>query len=98
MWYLTWFFLIAYSYFVSETTWKVKSQSKGKNKNIIDCFWLHVFITIVIIVIIIIVIIIIIIIITIIITVNPSTVLVNNIQSRSMYIKTSTQSSNFAQS
>ena len=95
MWYLTWFFLIAYSYFVSETTWKVKSQSKGKNKNIIDCFWLHVFITIVIIVIIIIVIIIII---TIIITVNPSTVLVNNTQSGFMYFKPSSQSSNFAQS
>ena len=80
---------------MSETTWKVKSQSKGKKKNI-DCFWLHVFITIVIIMIIIIIIIIIII--TIIITVNPSTVLVNNIQSRSMYIKPSSQSSTFAQS
>ena len=81
---------------MSETTWKAKSQSKGKKKNIIDCFWLHVFITIVIIMIIIIIFIIIII--TIIITVNPSTVLVNNIQSRSMYIKTSTQTSDFAQS
>ena len=26
---------------VNETTLKVKPQSKGKNMNIFDCFWLH---------------------------------------------------------
>ena len=63
---------------VNETTWKVKSQSKGKNMNVHDCAWLHRVITIFIITITIIIVIII----------NPSIVLVNNILQRSMYIKT----------
>ena len=40
---------------VNETAWKVKSQSKSKNINIFDCFWLHLIIPIVIIIIIIII-------------------------------------------
>ena len=67
---------------VNETAWKVKSQSKSKNINVFDCFWLHLIITVVTIIIIIITVVIIIVI------VNPSIVLVNNILQRSMYIKT----------
>ena len=70
---------------VNETSWKVKSQSKGKNINIFDRFWVHLIITIVIIIIVIIIVVIIIVAITV---VNPSIVLVNNIFQRSMYIKT----------
>ena len=70
---------------VNETTWKVKSQSKGKNINTFDCFWGHLIITIVIIIIIIIIVVIIIVVITVI---NPSIVLINNILQRCMYIKT----------
>ena len=51
---------------VNKTTWKVMPQSKGKNINIFDCFWLHLIISIVIIIIIIIIAIIIIVIIIII--------------------------------
>ena len=79
---------------VNETTWKVKYQSKGKNINIFDCFWLHLIITIVIIIIIIIIVVIVIVII---ITINPSIVLVNNIRQLSMYIKTFSHQ-NFTQS
>ena len=55
---------------VNETTWKVKSQSKGKNKSISGCFWSHLIITIVIVIIIIIIIVIIIIITNIITIIN----------------------------
>ena len=79
---------------VKETTWKLKSQSKGKSINIFDCFWVHLIVTIVIIIIIIIIVVIIIVII---IVVNPSIVLVNNILQRSMYIKTFSHK-NFTQS
>ena len=79
---------------VNETTWKVKSQSKGKNMNIFDCFWLHFIITIVIIIIIIIIVIIITVIVII---VNPSIVLVNDILQRYTYMKTFSHQ-NFAQS
>ena len=48
---------------VNKTTWKVKSQSIGKNINITDCLWLHLIITLGIIIIIIIIIIIVVIII-----------------------------------
>ena len=48
---------------VNKTTWKVKSQSRGKKINIIDCLWLHLIITLGIITIIIIIIIIVVIII-----------------------------------
>ena len=61
---------------VNETSWKAKSQSKGKNMNIFDFFWVHLIITIVIIIVIIIIVAIIIVVITVI---NPSIVLVNNI-------------------
>ena len=76
---------------VNETTWKVKFQSKGKNINIFDCFWFHLYhlwfhyhcyyYYIIIIIII----------------TNLSIVWINNILQRSMYIKTSSHQ-NFAQS